>query len=155
MLRDGAYAADLLTIRQAFCHENAPYSPHDFTASQAVSPRPIKVNLPELITIMDTTVDCFYHHRRRLAADLGGSVNREIREFVDAGCRHIQVDEPLFARHSDDALAFGMDGLERCFRKVPAGVTRTAHICCGYPNHLDDEDYKKLMLPVMTGWPGL
>ena len=22
-------------------------------------------------------------------------------------------------------------------------MTRTVHICCGYPNHLNDEDYKK------------
>ena len=143
VLRDGAYAADLPAIRQAIRHENAPYSPHDFTASQAVSPRPIKFTLPGPMTIMDTTADCFYHDRRRLAADLGDSVNREIRALVDAGCRHIQVDEPLFARQLDDALAFGMDGLERCFHKVPSGVTRTVHICCGYPNHLDDEDYKK------------
>lgn len=143
VLRVRAYAADLPATRQAICHENAPYSPHDFTASQAVSPRPIKFTLSGLMTIMDTTADCFYHDRRRLAADLGDSVNREISALVDAECRHIQVDEPLFARQLDDALAFGMDGLERCFHKVSSGVTRTVHICCGYPNHLDDEDYKK------------
>ena len=143
VLRVRAYAADLPATRQAICHENAPYSPHDFTASQAVTPRPIKFTLSGLMTIMDTTADCFYHDRRRLAADLGDSVNREISALVDAECRHIQVDEPLFARQLDDALAFGMDGLERCFHKVSSGVTRTVHICCGYPNHLDDEDYKK------------
>ena len=140
---DGAYAADLPAIRQAIRQENAPYSPHDFTVSQAVSPRPIKFTRPGPVTIMDTTADCCYHDRRRLAADLRDRVNREIRALVDAGCRHIQVDEPLFARQLDDALAFGMDGLERCFHKVPSGVTRTVHVCCGYPNHLDHEDYKK------------
>ncbi|MGC6496377.1 MAG: cobalamin-independent methionine synthase II family protein [Candidatus Puniceispirillaceae bacterium] len=143
VLRDGAYATDLPAIRQAIRHEHAPYSPHDFAASQAVSPRPIKFTLPGPLTIMDTTADCFYHDRRRLAADLGDSVNREIRALVDAGCRHIQLDEPLFARQLDDALGFGMEGLERCFHKVPSAVTRTVHICCGYPNYLDDADYKK------------
>ena len=92
------------------------------------------------MTTMDATDDCFYHDRRRLAVNLSDSVNREIRALVDAGCRYLQVDEPLFARVLDEALAFEMDGLERCFHKVPSGVTRTVHIRCGYPNHLDDED---------------
>ena len=35
------------------------------------------------------------------------------------------------------------EGLEHCFHRVPKGVTRIVHMCCGYPDHLDDEDYKK------------
>lgn len=143
VLRDGAYETELPAIRGIIRHERAPYSPHDFAASQAVSPRAIKFTLPGPLTIMDTTADCFYEDRPRLAADLGDTVNKEIRALVDAGCRHIQVDEPLFARQLDDALSFGMEGLNRCFHKVPKEVARTVHICCGYPDHLDDEDYRK------------
>jgi 5-methyltetrahydropteroyltriglutamate--homocysteine methyltransferase len=63
--------------------------------------------------------------------------------LVDAGCRYIQVDEPLFARQVNDASSFGMEGIERCFHGVPKDVTKIMHMCCGYPDHLDDEDYKK------------
>ena len=42
-----------------------------------------------------------------------------------------------------DALGFGMEGLERCFHNVPDHVMRAVHICCGYPDYLDDEDYRK------------
>ncbi len=62
---------------------------------------------------------------------------------MDVGCRYIQVDEPLFARQVDDASSFGMEGIERCFHQVPKEVTKVIHMCCGYPDHLDDEDYKK------------
>jgi len=74
---------------------------------------------------------------------LAETVNREILALVDAGCQYIQVDEPLFAREVDDALSFGMEGLERCFHGVPKSVTRVVHMCCGYPDHIDDDDYKK------------
>ena len=47
VLRDGAYAADLPATRQAIA-ANAPYSLHDFTASQAVSPRLIKFTFPPM-----------------------------------------------------------------------------------------------------------
>jgi 5-methyltetrahydropteroyltriglutamate--homocysteine methyltransferase len=92
---------------------------------------------------MDTTADCHYNDRPRLNAALADTVNKEILALVEAGCQYIQVDEPLFARQVEDALGFGMEGLERCFHNVPKSVTRVVHMCCGYPDHLDDHDYKK------------
>ena len=59
------------------------------------------------------------------------------------GCSHIQIDEPLFARQVDDAFSFGFEGIERCLYKVPKDINKIIHICCGYTDHLDDENYKK------------
>lgn len=143
VLRDGAYETDLPAIRAAVSHDEAPYSPHDFRASQSVSRKPVKFTLPGPLTIMDTTADCYYQDRPRLARDLETTVNKEILALVDAGCQFIQLDEPLFARQVEEALNIGLEGIERCFHKVPRHVTRAVHICCGYPDHLDDEDYKK------------
>ena len=143
VLRDGAYETDLPAIRSTVSHDRAPYGRHDFSASQAVSLKPVKFTLPGPPTIMDTTADCYYGDRPRLAADLAATVNREVRALVDAGCRHIQLDEPLFAREVDDALAFGLEGIERSFHGVPPELPRAVHICCGYPAHLDDDDYRK------------
>ncbi len=143
VLRDGAYETDLPAIRGKIGHSGKLYAPHDYKASQGVSPRPVKFTLPGPMTIMDTTADCFYDDRPKLNAALAQTVNREILALVDAGCQYIQVDEPLFARKVEDALDFGMEGLERCFHGVPKSVTRVVHMCCGYPDHLDDTDYKK------------
>jgi 5-methyltetrahydropteroyltriglutamate--homocysteine methyltransferase len=92
---------------------------------------------------MDTTADCFYNDRPKLNAALASTINEEVLALVEAGCRHIQIDEPLFARSVEDALDFGMEGLERCFYGVPKSVARIVHMCCGYPDHLDDDNYKK------------
>lgn len=143
VLRDGAYETDLPAIRSTIAHSGRSYGAHDYRASQSVSPRPVKFTLPGPLTIMDTTADCFYNDRPRLNAVLAETVNREILALVDAGCQYIQVDEPLFAREVDDALSFGIEGLERCFHGVPKSVTRVVHMCCGYPDHLDDTEYKK------------
>jgi len=43
----------------------------------------------------------------------------------------------VFARKTKEALAFGIEDLERCFAGVPAEVQRVVHLCCGYPRHLD------------------
>jgi 5-methyltetrahydropteroyltriglutamate--homocysteine methyltransferase len=143
VLRDGAYETDLPAIRGPVRHTGKSYAAHDYRASQDVSPVEVKFTLPGPMTIMDTTADCFYDNRPKLNHDLAETVNREILALVEAGCSHIQVDEPLFARQVDDALDFGFEGLERCFHGVPEGITKSVHMCCGYPDCLDDEDYKK------------
>ena len=142
-LRDGAYETDLPAIRNSISHSGASYSVHDYLSSQKFSSKPVKFTLPGPLTIMDTTADCFYHDRKKLNADLATTINKEILGLVEAGCKFIQIDEPLFARSVNDALAFGMEGLERCFHNVPKSVKRIVHMCCGYPDHLDDTDYKK------------
>ena len=143
VLRDGAYETSLPAIRGKIRHTRASYSVHDFESSQNVSSKPVKFTLPGPLTVMDTTADCFYDDRPKLSRDLAETINKEILALVDAGCKYIQVDEPLFARQLDDAFSFGMEGIERCFHGVPRDVIKIIHMCCGYPDHLDDEDYKK------------
>ena len=143
VLRDGAYETDLPAIRGLVKQEKPAYSVKDYLAAQKLCPVPLKFTLPGPLTIMDTNADCFYHDRKKLNHDLAETINKEILSLVDAGCKYIQVDEPLFARQVDDAVRFGFDGLEHCFHRVPKEVVRIVHMCCGYPDHLDDEDYKK------------
>jgi methionine synthase II (cobalamin-independent) len=45
-----------------------------------------------------------------------------IRALAEAGCKYVQVDEPLFVRKVDDALSYGVECLDRCFDGVPADV---------------------------------
>ena len=87
--------------------------------------------------------DAHYGDQRRLAMDLAAVLNVEIGRLAAAGCRWIQVDEPVFARKPVPALDYGVEALARCFHDVPAGVTRTVHICCGYPAGVDDDTYPK------------
>jgi len=69
-----------------------------------------------------------------------------IEDILDQGTRQAvldQVDEPLFARKPDKALEYGFENLESCFHGLPGSVNRSVHICCGYPNYLDQENFQK------------
>ena len=117
--------------------------PRDFAQAQAATDRPVKITLPGPMTIIDSTVDYHYRDDVELGAALAAAINSHIHALVDAGCRHIQVDEPMMARKPDVALSYGIDQLAACFDGVPESVTRVAHACCGYPNALDQEDSPK------------
>ena len=142
-LRDGAYQAELPAIRSRIEPRGEHFLDRDFRVAQAATDRPVKITVPGPTTIMDTCANAFYADQKALAFDLSDALNFEIRALADAGCRYIQVDEPLFARNVSRALEYGVECLDRCFDGVPEDVNRVMHMCCGYPDHLDDKEYHK------------
>merc|ERR1719337_479288 len=115
----------------------------EWKKSQAVSPVPVKYTLPGPMTIMGSTADGYYKDEKKLAYDLAVIVNKHVLELAAAGCKYIQVDEPLFARKPDDALEFGVKCLDACFADCPKQVQKQMHMCCGYPGFLDIQEFLK------------
>jgi 5-methyltetrahydropteroyltriglutamate--homocysteine methyltransferase len=138
----GVYSAKLPTIRGPLrAGEN--FLPHDWRVAQSYTDTSVKITIPGPMTIADTVVDAHYNDAARLGRDLATALNAEVRALAEAGCRHIQIDEPVFARQPENALAYGFENLDRCFHDTPPEVVRTVHMCCGYPDRLDHPDYPK------------
>ena len=142
-LRNGAYSARLPTIHGPVAARDVGFLVEDWRNAQGATEQPVKVTIPGPMTIGDTTADAHYDDPARRGRDLAQAINREVLALAEAGCRYIQVDEPLFARKPQQALDFGIENLERCFHGLPEGVVRVMHMCCGYPDKLDSEDYPK------------
>jgi len=141
-LRGGAYSARLPTVTGPV-HARDHFLTHDWRVAQGCTERSVKITMPGPMTISDTIADAYYHDPKKLGADLAAALNFEVLALADAGCLHIQIDEPLFARKVDEALDYGIENLERAFHNCPGHVARTVHICCGYPDRLDNPDYPK------------
>ena len=142
VMRGGAWRAYVPTVKEAI-RARKRFLVRDWQVAQSATKRPVKITLPGPLTITDSVADVYYEDEKQLGSDLAEAINIEIRALAEAGCRYIQVDEPLFAREPEKALAFGLDNLEHCFYKTPNSVIRTVHICCGYPDVVDNEDYPK------------
>jgi len=140
--RQGAWVANLPTVTGPLKARNH-FLPRDYRIAQAAADRPIKITVPGPMTITDSIADVYYNDDKRLGAALSAALNEEILTLVEAGCAWIQIDEPVFARKPDTGLDYGFENLERCFQGVPDHVTRAVHMCCGYPNYLDQENFQK------------
>jgi 5-methyltetrahydropteroyltriglutamate--homocysteine methyltransferase len=138
----GRYEALLPTIVGPI-QAGPPFLVRDWEVAQSATRQPVKITVPGPLTIGESVADDFYRDPRLRGAALADALNVEIRHLADAGCPVVQVDEPAFARQVDDALAFGAEHLERCFHKVPPSTERVVHVCCGYPDALDAEEYPK------------
>ena len=140
--RDGAFTARVPTITGAVASRELILA-RDWRIAQRVTDRPVKITLPGPMTIADSVANEFYPDPRALGRVLAEVLNAEVRNLAAAGCRHIQVDEPVFARKPQQALEYGIEHLERVFHGVPEDVRRIVHMCCGYPSALDAPDYPK------------
>jgi 5-methyltetrahydropteroyltriglutamate--homocysteine methyltransferase len=121
-----------------------PFLVRDWQVAQSATKRPVKITVPGPLTIGDRVADEYYRDDvRARGTALADALNVEIRRLAEAGCPVIQIDEPAFARKVEDALAFGAEHLERCFHRVPPSTERVVHVCCGYPDRLDADDYPK------------
>lgn len=142
-IRNGAYPnAQLPTIvGPVSARDN--FLPHDWKVAQSFTDKPMKITMPGPMTIVGTVADAYYDDPEKRGLDLARALNQEVLALAAAGARHIQIDEPLFARRPDDALAYGIAHIDACFAGLHEGVTRTVHMCCGYPDKLDNPDFPK------------
>ena len=141
-VRGGTYAANLPTVVGPVKARDT-FLAHDWRRAQAFTDRPVKITMPGPMTIWDTNADSFYNDPAKLGSDLAAALNQEVLALADAGCRYIQIDEPVFARRPEEALDYGFENLEKAFHACPDHVTRVVHMCCGYPDRLDHPDYPK------------
>ena len=120
---------------------------YDYLKAQKISTKPIKITIPGPMTISDTIANNYYKSENQLGTDLAIAINTEIKRLVKAGCKYIQIDEPLFARKPNDALSYGIDNLQKCFDGINnVEVDKIVHICCGYPDKIDVINYPKAPL---------
>lgn len=119
----------------------------DWEISQKLSSKPVKVTIPGPMTIADTIANTYYQSNDKMGFDLAEVINVEIKRLQKAGCKYIQIDEPLFARKPQEAIDFGIDNLAKCYEGLnKSNIEKITHICCGYPDKLDAIDYPKAPL---------
>ena len=144
--RTGNYKCWLPTIKSKV-KAKEPFLVEEWKQNQSLTTKDLKITIPGPMTITDTIANTFYKSDETMGEDLADAINVEIKRLVDAGCKYIQVDEPLFARKPQNAINFGIQNLERCFKDVEdKNIEKITHICCGYPDKLDAIDYPKAPL---------
>ena len=144
--RTGNYKCWLPTIT-AKVEAQDSFLVHDWKVSQKLSSKPVKITIPGPMTIADTIANTYYKSDDKMGFDLAEVINVEIKRLQKAGCKYIQVDEPLFARKPQKAIDFGIDNLSKCFEGLEnTEIEKITHICCGYPDKLDVINYPKAPL---------
>jgi 5-methyltetrahydropteroyltriglutamate--homocysteine methyltransferase len=75
--------------------------------------------------------DEHYNDSTRMMADIGKLLRHNFRLLVEAGCRNIQVDEPLLTMATDQEAAAAVEAINLAIEGLPDDVHVSTHYCQG------------------------
>lgn len=100
--------------------------------------RDVKITMTGPHMLAKVAWDEYYGDLTRMMGDLAEVINRNFKDLRKAGCKYVQIDEPLFAVSIDreveaavEAINLAIDGLE--------GMSVHMHVCQG--NYAVGPDY--------------
>jgi 5-methyltetrahydropteroyltriglutamate--homocysteine methyltransferase len=111
----------------------------EFTTVSAYARKPVKITMTGPHLLAAVAYDEYYNDLPRMMLDFGKLLRWNFTKLVDAGCRHLQIDEPYFTVASDSEVAAAVEAINLALEDVPDHVHVMLHYCQG--NYAVGPDY--------------
>ncbi len=103
----------------------------EFKMVSALARKPVKVTMTGPHMLAKVAYDEHYNDMAAMMGDLGKLLRANFKMLAAAGCKHIQVDEPLFTMSDDDEVKSAVDAINTAIEDLPEDVHVSTHICQG------------------------
>jgi 5-methyltetrahydropteroyltriglutamate--homocysteine methyltransferase len=111
----------------------------EFKRVSAFARKPVKITMTGPHLMAAVAYDEYYKDMRRMMTDLGKLLRYNFKILADAGCKHIQIDEPYFTPVEDEEVRAAVDVINMAIEGLPDDVHTLMHICQG--NYAVGPDY--------------
>ena len=111
----------------------------EFRTVSSFARKPVKITMtgPHLLAVV--AYDEYYQDTPRMMADFGKLLHQNFKRLAEAGCKHIQIDEPYFTASSDEEVKAAVDVINMAIEGLPDDIHVLVHICQG--NYAVGPDY--------------
>lgn len=103
----------------------------EFRMVSALSRRPVKITMTGPHMLAKVAYDEHYNDLAAMMADIGKLLRHNFKLLAEAGCKHIQIDEPLFTVSDEDEVRAAVEVINMAIADLPADVHVSTHICQG------------------------
>ena len=103
----------------------------EFKMVTALTRRPVKITMTGPHMLAKVAYDEHYNDIGLMMADLGKLLRYNFRLLTDAGCKHIQIDEPLFTMSDESEVSNAVQAINMAIEGTPDDVHVSTHICQG------------------------
>jgi 5-methyltetrahydropteroyltriglutamate--homocysteine methyltransferase len=103
----------------------------EFKTVSALTRKPVKITMTGPHMLSTVAYDEYYNDLSRMMADVGKLLRHNFKLLVEAGCRYIQIDEPLFTASDDKDVQAAVDAVNLAIEDLPDSVHTSMHICQG------------------------
>jgi 5-methyltetrahydropteroyltriglutamate--homocysteine methyltransferase len=111
----------------------------EFKTVSSFASRPVKITMTGPHLLAAVAHDEYYNDTAKMIGDFGKALRQNFKRLAEAGCKHIQIDEPYFTIASDDEVQIAIDAINLAIEDLPDDVHVMTHICQG--NYAVGPDY--------------
>ena len=103
----------------------------EFKMVSSLTDRPVKITMTGPHMLAKVAYDEYYNDIAKMMGDYGQLLRHNFRMLAEAGCKHIQIDEPLFTLADDTEVSAAVDVINMAIRGLPGDIHTSMHICQG------------------------
>jgi 5-methyltetrahydropteroyltriglutamate--homocysteine methyltransferase len=103
----------------------------EFEMVSALSGRPVKITMTGPHMLAKVAYDEHYGDLTAMMMDLSRLLRRNFLDLAAAGCRNIQIDEPLFTMSDVPEVEAAVTAINAAIEDLPDDVHVSTHICQG------------------------
>jgi 5-methyltetrahydropteroyltriglutamate--homocysteine methyltransferase len=111
----------------------------EFRTVSAFARKPVKITMTGPHLLAAVAYDEHYGNLAAMMRDLGKLLHNNFGRLAEAGCKHIQIDEPYFTPATDEDVGAAVDAINLALEGLPEDVHSSVHICQG--NYAVGPDY--------------
>ena len=94
----------------------------EFKTVSALTRKPVKITMTGPHMLAKVAYDEHYNDIARMMADLGKLLRHNFKMLAEAGCKHIQIDEPLFTMSDDAEVQAAVDAINLAIEGLPDDI---------------------------------
>jgi 5-methyltetrahydropteroyltriglutamate--homocysteine methyltransferase len=103
----------------------------EFHTVSALTRRPVKVTMTSPLMLAKVAYDEHYNDIGKMMDDLAKLLRHNFLMLQEAGCEHIQIDEPLFTVADEKEATAAVDAINSAIDGLTEKVHVSTHICQG------------------------
>jgi 5-methyltetrahydropteroyltriglutamate--homocysteine methyltransferase len=111
----------------------------EFQTASAYARKPVKITMTGPHFLAAVSYDEYYNDFRQMMLDLAKLLHNNFRRLADAGCKHIQIDEPYLTPPSDDDVRAAVEAINLSIEDLSDDLHVSLHVCQG--NYAVGPDY--------------
>jgi len=103
----------------------------EFNMVSALTNRPVKITMTGPHFLAKVAYDEYYNDLPRMMMDLSKLLRQNFRRLAAAGCKNIQIDEPLFTMSDEPEMDAAVTAINLAIEDLPDDIHVSMHICQG------------------------
>ena len=111
----------------------------EFRTVSGFARKPVKITMTGPHLLAAVAYDEYYSDLKKMMLEIAKLLRSNFKRLADAGCKHIQIDEPYFSAASEAEVQAAVEAVNLAIEDLPDDVHVSVHVCQG--NYAVGPDY--------------